>query len=70
MNRTLWSFQAQLQAWQRAGQLSVFSDRVTAESACEHAVKSLWIVLGDDEHYWVTTPRLAAELERLGYQLA
>jgi hypothetical protein len=63
-------FNSHLTAWQRSGHLSKFTKLEAAESACQHAVKPLWIVLGDDDRYWVTTPRIAAELEQLGYQLA
>ncbi len=28
-----------------------------------------WIVMGDDQRYWVTTPRLAEKLEKLGYEI-
>ncbi len=70
MSQSTAEFNTQLEAWQRAGYLSRFIDIAAAESFCTHAVKPLWIVLGDDDRYWVTTPRIAAELERLGYQLA
>ncbi len=64
------SFNAQLEIWRRAGHLSIFAELEMAESACSHATRPLWIVLGDDDRYWVTTPRIAAELEQLGYQIA
>lgn len=28
-----------------------------------------WIVMGDDDRYWVTTPRKAEKLERAGYEI-
>lgn len=70
MNFTLAVFNAQMEAWQQAGHLSKYTELETAESACQHATRPLRIVLGDDDHYWVTTPRIAAELEQLGYQIA
>lgn len=70
MNQSTTDFNTQLEAWQHSGHLSRFKELASAKSVCEHAVKPLWIVLGDDDHYWVTTPRIAAELEKLGYQLA
>ena len=69
MSQSTAEFNTHLEAWQRAGYLSRFFDIAAAESLCNRAVKPLQIVLGDDDRWWVTTPRIAAELERLGYQL-
>lgn len=63
-------FNAQFAVWQQSGYLSKFTELASAESACENATQPLRIVLGDDDQHWVTTPRIAAELERLGYQIA
>ena len=30
----------------------------------------LWVMLGDDERYWATTPANCAALERMGYEYA
>ena len=69
MTQSASELNAQIEAWQRAGHLSKYIELATAEFACRHATRPLWIVLGDDERYWVTTPRIAAELEQLGYQI-
>lgn len=31
--------------------------------------RNRWIVLGDDDQFWVTTYRVASYLERVGYAL-
>ena len=43
------------------------------DAACRyagHAVMTLWVMLGDDGRYWVTTPANCARLERWGYEWA
>ncbi len=32
--------------------------------------KRLWVMLGDDGRYWVTTPANCARLEEMGYEYA
>ena len=47
-----------------------FTTREHAFSFVDHASERLYIVLGDDGRYWVTTPAQAARLVRAGYELA
>jgi len=41
-----------------------------AESFADHAVKSMMVLLGDDERYWVVTMANAERLLRAGYEAA
>ena len=47
-----------------------FVERANAFGFAAHAVKTLWVMLGDDERYWVVTPADAARLEAMGYEYA
>lgn len=47
-----------------------FTRRDLAFSYAQRAEKPLWVMLGDDERFWVTTPANCARLEQLGYQWA
>ena len=51
-------------------QTSRYNDRDLAFAAAAHAVKTLWVMLGDDGKFWVTTPANCARLERMGYDWA
>lgn len=52
---------------QRAGR---YNDRDLAFQSAAHGVKPLWVMLGDDEKFWVVTPADAARMERMGYEYA
>lgn len=54
MNRKIWKFY----------------EIENAISFQNHAIKPMWIMLGDDNRYWVVIPALAAALEKAGYQYA
>lgn len=54
MNRKIWKFY----------------EIENAISFQNHAIKPMWIMLGDDNRYWVVIPALAATLEKAGYQYA
>jgi hypothetical protein len=47
-----------------------FVERANAFGFATRAVKTLWVMLGDDERYWVVTPADAARLEAMGYEYA
>jgi len=47
-----------------------FVERRNAFGFAAHAVKTLWVMLGNDERYWVVTPADAARLEAMGYEYA
>jgi hypothetical protein len=47
-----------------------FTQRRHAHGFAQHAVKTLWVMLGDDERYWAATPADCARLERAGYEYA
>ena len=47
-----------------------FNKMRNAISFQKHAVKPLWIILGDDEKYWVVIPALANALNKAGYEYA
>jgi hypothetical protein len=47
-----------------------FVSRERAFSFANRAAKALWVMLGDDERFWVTTPANCARLERMGYEYA
>jgi hypothetical protein len=47
-----------------------FIERRNAFGFAAHAVKTLWVMLEDDERYWVVTPADAARLEAMGYEYA
>jgi len=49
---------------------SRYNDRDLAFAAAGHAVKTLWVMLGDDGKFWVTSPANCAALERMGYEWA
>lgn len=41
-----------------------------ARSFAARGPKRLWIMLGDDGRFWVTTPANCARLQRWGYEFA
>ncbi len=47
-----------------------FTNRECAFSFANRAEKTLWVMLGDDGRYWVTTPANCARLGKMGYQWA
>jgi hypothetical protein len=47
-----------------------FVERANAFGFAARPVKTLWVMLGDDERYWVVTPADAARLEAMGYEYA
>ena len=47
-----------------------FNTLAMAESFTARAKKIMLIMLGDDELFWVVTPRHAAQLEKQGYEYA
>jgi len=47
-----------------------FSNFADARNFVDRAVKSMVIVLGDDERYWVVSLGLGEELVKSGYELA
>ncbi len=47
-----------------------FTRRDLAFSFARHAVKAMWVMLGDDGRFWVTTPANCARLEKMGYEWA
>lgn len=47
-----------------------FTRRDLAFSFAHRAEKTLWVMLGDDGRFWVTTPANCARLERMGYEWA
>ena len=47
-----------------------FTGLARARGFASHAVKSQWVMLGDDGTYWVTTPASCSRLERMGYEYA
>ncbi len=47
-----------------------FTRRELALSFAYQAHKALWVMLGDDGRYWVTTPANCARLEKMGYEWA
>lgn len=49
-------------------QISRFTTETTAESY-RNREQGRWIVLGDNNEYWVTTYRYAQKLEQLGYEI-
>lgn len=51
-------------------QTSRYNDRDLAFAAAAHAVKTHWVMLGDDGKFWVTTPANCARLEKMGYEWA
>lgn len=50
-------------------QVHKFNTEGAARRFADSATKIHQIVLGDDGLFWVTLPRWAAELERLGYEI-
>lgn len=50
-------------------QVARFNTQATAESY-KNRTQGLWIVLGDEGEYWVTTYRYATKLAALGYEIA
>ncbi len=49
---------------------SRFTCRERAFAFAARAEKTLWVMLGDDTTYWVTTPANCARLEKMGYEWA
>ena len=47
-----------------------FSSLGIARSFVAHCIKTMFILLGDDGRYWVTSPARAITLLRAGYELA
>lgn len=47
-----------------------FTSRALAFAYANRAAKTLWVMLGDNGRYWVTTPANCARLERMGYEWA
>ena len=47
-----------------------FTNRSCAFSFVDHAIKPLWVILGDNGRFWVVRPSDAARLLRVGYELA
>ena len=47
-----------------------FTRRELALSFAHGAEKALWVMLGDDGRFWVTTPANCARLEKMGYEWA
>jgi hypothetical protein len=47
-----------------------FNTLAMAESFTARTRKIMLIMLGDDDLFWVVTPRHAAQLEKLGYEYA
>ncbi len=47
-----------------------FTRRDLAFSFAHRAEKALWVMLGDDGRFWVTTPANCQRLERMGYEWA
>ena len=47
-----------------------FSSRDLAFSAANRSQKTAWVMLGDNEKFWVVCPADAAKLERMGYEYA
>ena len=49
---------------------SRFISRKLAFQCAAHAVKTLWVILGDDGRFWVVRPVDAMRLEKMGYEFA
>jgi hypothetical protein len=47
-----------------------FHSRTRAYSFCDHCVVPMWVILGDNDLFWVVTPADAYRLLRAGYELA
>jgi hypothetical protein len=47
-----------------------FQSRELAFSFAARPPKTLWVMLGDDGRFWVTTPANCARLEKMGYEWA
>jgi hypothetical protein len=47
-----------------------FTQRDMAFAFAGRAEIALWVMLGDDLYYWVTTPANCARLEKMGYEWA
>ncbi len=47
-----------------------FTRRDLAFAFAGRAGKTMWVMLGDDGQYWVTTPANCARLEKMGYEWA
>ncbi|QKI80600.1 hypothetical protein [Kroppenstedtia eburnea] len=47
-----------------------FNQLATAQSFANRCQKIQMIILGDDDKFWVVSPREAKALETAGYQLA
>ena len=52
------------------GRVYRFRDRDRAFGFARHAARTQWVMLGDDDRYWVATPADCARLERAGYEFA
>ena len=53
-----------------ANEIHRFASRENAFSFASQPGKPMWVMLGDDGRYWVTTPANCARLERMGYEFA
>jgi hypothetical protein len=47
-----------------------FIDRNNAFSFAARCLKSMWVMLGDDDRFWVVCPADASRLEKQGYEYA
>lgn len=47
-----------------------FQSRKNAFSFANRCLVPMWVLLGDDEMFWVVTPAKAAKLFRQGYESA
>ncbi len=47
-----------------------FNTRHNAFAFAARAEKTMWVMLGDDGKFWVTTPANCSRLERMGYDWA
>jgi hypothetical protein len=51
-------------------QTARFTSRELAFGYAHRAERPLWVMLGDDGRFWVTTPANCARLEKMGYDWA
>lgn len=47
-----------------------FTRRDLAFSFAAREGKAMWVMLGDDDRFWVATPATCACLEKMGYEYA
>ncbi|MBZ0284466.1 MAG: hypothetical protein K8L97_27245 [Anaerolineae bacterium] len=60
---------AKTEPW-NSPKLSKFNDRNLAFSFAQRCTKPHWVILGDDNKYWVAPAGLANQLNQLGYEYA